>query len=132
MNTRCEQDKPTGRMPADHTKTLRQIGVQPGWFCQHGSCSIWVEVLRVFDDSLTCVARNPRKGTEFVFHTNMHGGTSAFSPEKPDGHWIDRDRKKNFYDKFHPEVKNVIPQVQARAAALLAHDRARGFSSFTP
>jgi hypothetical protein len=132
MNAQCEQDTPTGRVPADHSKTLAQIGVRPGWFCRHSSCSIWVEVLQVFDDCIICVARDPSKAKDHVFHKSSHTWVDAFCPGKPAGNWIDRDRKKNFYDKFHPEVNNVIPQVQAWATARLAADRARGFRSFTP
>lgn len=91
-------------------KSLAELGVQPGWFCRHGGCSIWFEILRVHAGAVLCVARDPAKQTEHVFHYSGWSGLWEVADGKPPGsHWIDRARRKNFFDKFFPERDKIVP-----------------------
>lgn len=93
-----------------HNKTLADIGVEPGWYCRHSGCSIWFEVLDVSGNALTCVARDPRQpGSTRVVHNGLWSGLWALADGRPDAyHWIDRNRRKSFFDKFHPERDKII------------------------
>jgi len=97
-------------------KTLAELGVKPGWFCQHSGCSIWVEVLEVWDNMLLVVARRPADQTDLVtHHPSRYSGIWTLSDELPNGYWIrgvGLNRRKNFYDKFHPELTRIIPSRQ--------------------
>lgn len=97
-------------------RSLHEIGVQPGWFCRHSSCSIWFEVLRVYDDMLVCVARGASKGTELVLHGPKYTRLDWLCPTLPVGEVILAEpRAKNFVDKFYPEP--------AAVAAFASHPR---------
>lgn len=89
-------------MKVDKNKTLLEIGVKPGWFCRHSGCSIWFEILTVYDTAVSCVSRGPDKGTSYVRHGQGWGAISELSENKPVGNYILKDRTKNFYDKFYP------------------------------
>lgn len=95
-------------MKAETSKTLAEIGVQPGWFCRHSGCSIWFEIITVFDNAVVCVSRDPKKRTEYARHGEGWSAIWELSEEQPEGSVIFKDRKKNFYDKFHPEPENII------------------------
>lgn len=85
-------------------RSLQEIGVQPGWFCKHGSCSIWFQVLRVYDGMLVCIARDPAKGTELVLHGPNYTRVDWLCPSLPVGDVIVAEpRAKNFFDKFYRE-----------------------------
>lgn len=85
------------------TTYFKKWGVKPGWFVRHGTCSIWFEIIDVFDNSLTCVARDPKKGTEYCMLGDFYGAIDEVTDTLPDGSWIKANREKNFYDKFNPE-----------------------------
>ncbi len=90
--------------------TPESLGVQPGWFVRHGSCSIWFEVIDVVAGRwVTCVARDPKKGTEMVSIGNFFSSITAFATACPGGSWIAKYRKKSFYDKFYPELDRIVP-----------------------
>ncbi|MBK6616310.1 hypothetical protein [Ottowia sp.] len=101
------------------TRTLAEIGVQPGWFCRHGTCSIWLEVLRVFEDMLVCVSRSPAKGTDLVMHSRTYAGLDWLSASMPVGSVILAEpRAKNFFDKFYPEREAMAAFVTAQEARM--------------
>lgn len=97
------------------TRSLEQIGVQPGWFARSAACSIWLEVLSVQGTHLTCSARDPATRTSFVSQGLHYSGIDQLSDGQPDGQWIAGDgsqampRLKNFLDKFHPEPDRIVP-----------------------
>lgn len=89
-----------------HDKSLPEIGVKPGWFCQAGGCSIWLQVITVWKDMLECVARDPENGTTLIIHKPFLSGTDCFCETEPESDFIAlafNERVKNFFDKFHPE-----------------------------
>lgn len=79
--------------------------IKPGMFIKHGDCSIYFEVETVFHDMVVCASRDPRDKTELVFTDKI-----TECVEKPYSKtWINLNREKGFYDKFHPE--GWLPQI---------------------
>lgn len=94
---------------------IKGVEVKPGMFCMYGGCTIWFEILYVGNDWLKVVSRRPSEQTDLV--TSYHIDSSLFeiSETTPDGHWIAGTRltrRKNFYDKFYPELTRIIPSKQ--------------------
>lgn len=88
---------------------LGALGVSPGWFCRWSGCDIWFEVLAVFDNSVRVVARNPMEKVSWAYVGDHYAAIDALINHRPvHGHWIDAFRNKNFYDKFHPELENIV------------------------
>lgn len=110
------------------TKSLAEAGVTRGWFCRYGGCSIWFEVVDVFDDMLKCTGRSAREGTNLVIHSSRNGyrGVSevcdSLAEVMRNGAVIlSEPRAKNFVDKFNKEPEAVArfgqhPRVLKEAA----------------
>ena len=98
--------------PCDIETNLQDLGVQPGWFVRYGCCSIWFEVLQVFQNSVVCVARDPAKGTELALVGEFYSAINEFCDGNQGHyrHWIDKDRRKSFRDKFFPESDKIVTQ----------------------
>lgn len=89
--------------------TTTALGVEPGWYVRHACCSIWFEVVHVTERWVTCVSRDPKKGTELVSIGDNYSSINEFCTGRPSGlRWISKDRAKSFYDKFFPEVDRII------------------------
>lgn len=94
----------------DKNTDLQEIGVQPGWFVRYSCCLIWFEVLHVYERSVICVARDPKKRTEFAFIGDSYSSINEFSTGKPGrgSHWIAAERSKSYLDKFFPERDKIV------------------------
>lgn len=94
---------------------IDNIKVEEGMFCQYGGCSIWFEILHVYDGALSVSSRNPSKQTEYIGNYHINSPMFKLSKELPTGNWITghgKGRKKNFYDKFYPELNKIIVSKQ--------------------
>ncbi len=89
---------------------LIELGVKPGWFVRKGTCSIWQEIQDVWEDWLTCAARDPKQITDSGRVGNFFSAIDEVC-EVPPPHssWITLERRKSFYDKFHPELDKIVP-----------------------
>ena len=102
-------------MTAVAGKTISEIGVQPGWFVRYGDCSIWFEVIRVYENAVVCVHRDPARKTEYLSMGTHFSAINEFEPEAPaHSRWIAADRRKSFYDKFYPEIDRITPMKPAK------------------
>lgn len=113
------------------TRSLEQIGVQPGWFVRSAACSIWLEVQRVHGSHITCSARDPSKLTTMVSQGLHYSGIDQLSDGSPDGQWIAGDgspakpRTKNFADKHHPEPHSIVTAVEYEQPTMREQHRER-------
>lgn len=90
------------------TDTPATLGVQPGWYVRHACCSIWFEVVAVHGDWVSCVARDPKRGTQLVSIGSNYASINEFCTGQPAGlRWIANGRAKSFYDKFFPELDQI-------------------------
>jgi len=104
---------PTSPQPVGAAgKTLSEIGIQPGWFVRYGSCSIWFEVLDVFDTAVSCVHRDPLRKKDFLQMGSHFSAINELSPRAPAGsRWIAADRSKSFFNKFYPERDKIVTEL---------------------
>jgi hypothetical protein len=84
---------------------LIELGVQPGWFVQHGPTSIWFEIEHVFEEMVICAPRDPGKRKTIPMVGNRFTSIKRVASEPPEpSDWISLDRSKSFLDKAYPEA----------------------------
>lgn len=103
----------------DAKTDLAALGVKPGWFVRFACCTIWFEVLYVADRWVQCVARDPKKGTDMAFVGDHYSAINDLCDSSPGPYasWIDKERRKSFFDKFYPERENIVRPAAAESQA---------------
>lgn len=80
-----------------------QNNVQPGWFARIDSCSIWVEIVAVYDTALMVIDRRILPNRTVTYVNSYSVDVVRATPPKY-GNIIRADGTANYVDKFYPRT----------------------------